>query len=383
MTRLILRAPETDAVQDEYIVVDRSPFLIGRRPDNHFQLNQRDISGIHAEIRLNDDGWQLVDRQSTNGTFLNGVRLTDSVPVSVGDLIQFATKSYRVVPDDNESDSGNNFATILADPSEIQGLVEFAKILDESRTFPHFQPIVNLFSNETVGWEALGRAMGNAEPIAPGHLFRHAAAQRAEHRLSLQFRESAQRCFECGHCWPSGQYQLWVNVHPTEFHDDKFLPSLEEFSNSKTAQLLQIVVEMPEEWACQKGQMLTIMNTVRSFGMRVAYDDFGSGRSRIPDLFEAPPDYIKLDRQLIANIAADGVKRDLVKAVVDACNKLQVQVLAEGIETEAELEASRQLGIPLGQGYLLARPSPPYRLFGIQHSTLPVECVFQRLRVPL
>ncbi|WP_419192508.1 EAL domain-containing protein [Kolteria novifilia] len=382
MPTLILKAHDTDDGSEELIVVDKSPFLVGRRPENDAQIFQPDVSGQHAELQFHDQNWVVVDKASTNGTFLNGRRVEGSASLASGDILHFATRSFLISreTEPEEENGQRKNSTIVADPKDIKGMVNLVKIIGEQRTFPHFQRIVDLSNGETLGWESLGRGVAAEGMIPPGSLFRLAAVSRVESKLSMRFRQSACKCLACGHCWPSDKkYQLWVNLHPAELHDDRFLPSLQDMSQSGLGHAYQVVIEMPESWVCNTDQMEVLVAKVRDLGFLVAYDDFGAGQSRIPDLITVPPDYVKLDRQLVANIGDNKVKHDLVQAIVNACNELNVQTLGEGIETQEERDACIEMGIRYGQGYFLGRPKSPFDLFDQDIERLPNDCVFVRL----
>lgn len=379
---LILKAHGGSDDSGDYIVVDQTPFRVGRRPDNNAQIPQPDVSGGHAEFRFEQGAWCLVDNNSTNGTFINGKRITGRSQVNIGDIVHFATKGFQIVPR-IEQESAASFQTkIMGDSSEIKGMLDLVQIINEQRTYPYFQPIVDIRTNQTVGWEALGRACASDGPINPGALFMLASQNRVETKLSVRFRESAQFCAECRHCWPVSRGELlFFNLHPAEIGEARFIESLHEFSQSDLTKWYRIVLEMPESWVGNTQEMHGLVKEIRKRGMLVAYDDFGTGQSRIPDLISVPPDYLKLDRELVSSIHNQKVKQNLVKAIVDACRDLNVQTLGEGIETNEELQACIDLGVDLGQGFLLCRPKPAYSLFQANITTLPEKCPFVQLHL--
>lgn len=104
-------------------------------------------------------------------------------------------------------------------------------------------------------------------------------------------------------------------------------------------------------------RVLEIVNAYRKMGFRTAIDDFGAGYSGLNLLAEFQPDLIKLDMELIRHIDLDPVRRAIVEGIVLVCDKLQIRVIAEGVETEAELRTLEAIGIDLFQGYLFARPA--------------------------
>jgi EAL domain-containing protein (putative c-di-GMP-specific phosphodiesterase class I) len=95
-------------------------------------------------------------------------------------------------------------------------------------------------------------------------------------------------------------------------------------------------------------------------GYRIAVDDLGAGYAGLTSLVELDPDVVKLDMALIRDIDRDPRKRRVVASLVRLCTELDRLVIAEGVERQGELEVLRELGCDLIQGYLLARPGPPF-----------------------
>ncbi|MCQ4160118.1 EAL domain-containing protein [Roseomonas sp. GC11] len=99
-----------------------------------------------------------------------------------------------------------------------------------------------------------------------------------------------------------------------------------------------------------------ILASYREIGFRTAIDDFGAGHSGLGLLADFQPDVVKLDMALVHGVDHDRARRTILRHVVAMCRDLGCAVLAEGVETEAEFEALRELGLTLFQGYLLGRP---------------------------
>jgi EAL domain-containing protein (putative c-di-GMP-specific phosphodiesterase class I) len=90
----------------------------------------------------------------------------------------------------------------------------------------------------------------------------------------------------------------------------------------------------------------------------LAYDDFGSGQSRLNELIESPPDYLKFDMSLIRDIdSATPQRQQILATLVQMVRSLGIVPLAEGVETEGESATCLQMGFELGQGYLYGKPS--------------------------
>ena len=99
-------------------------------------------------------------------------------------------------------------------------------------------------------------------------------------------------------------------------------------------------------------------------GFSIALDDLGAGHASLNRLVELRPDVAKLDMQLVRGIDADPYRLALLKSLVRFADEVGMHLVAEGIETLAELEAVRRQGVAFGQGYLLGRPRP---LTGVTH----------------
>jgi EAL domain-containing protein (putative c-di-GMP-specific phosphodiesterase class I) len=103
--------------------------------------------------------------------------------------------------------------------------------------------------------------------------------------------------------------------------------------------------------------LVRIVNDYQSRGFMTAIDDFGAGYAGLNLLAEFQPDIVKLDMALIRGIDAHQVRRSITAGIVTTCRALGCEILAEGVETPAEYQTLRGLGITLFQGYLFARPA--------------------------
>jgi EAL domain-containing protein (putative c-di-GMP-specific phosphodiesterase class I) len=100
-----------------------------------------------------------------------------------------------------------------------------------------------------------------------------------------------------------------------------------------------------------------IISAYKEMGFTVAIDDFGAGYAGLNLLSEFRPDIVKLDMELVRGVDTDRGRRAILRGVLGICEELGIQVIAEGIETEAELETMHDLGVRLFQGYLIAPPA--------------------------
>jgi EAL domain-containing protein (putative c-di-GMP-specific phosphodiesterase class I) len=100
------------------------------------------------------------------------------------------------------------------------------------------------------------------------------------------------------------------------------------------------------------------LTELRALGCRLAIDDVGKGFSGLTHVVELSPDLLKFDRSLVSGVDADEHKSALIARLSSYADQVEMEVVAEGIETAGELETLRGLGVGAGQGFLLGRPGP-------------------------
>jgi EAL domain-containing protein (putative c-di-GMP-specific phosphodiesterase class I) len=216
------------------------------------------------------------------------------------------------------------------------------------------QPIVQLQDGALVGAEALARFpdTGGVRQ-GPDAWFADAHAAGLGTELELVAVRAAVRALPA---LPAHAY-LTINVGP----DVIAAPELAQIlAGADPARIvLELTEHFPvEDYARLKGALCEI----RGRGTRLAIDDTGAGFASLAHILKLSPDIIKLDRDLARGIDADPIRRSMAAALVAFAGQTGAQVVAEGLETGAELRTVRELGITLGQGYLLGRPGPPCAL---------------------
>ncbi len=208
-----------------------------------------------------------------------------------------------------------------------------------------FQPVVWLRDLTLAGYEVLLR--GVADPAA---FF--ADAVRGGWACELD----AEVCRMAAAAVPllDPEALLFVNLTP-----QSFLAGRAAREALAGAPRRRVVVEVTEHaFSTAPGELARATAGWRGAGFRLAVDDVGSGQSRLLALAEARPDFVKVDRPLLAQAARGGAPLTVLQHVVAASRALGATVVAEGIETGEELHLARALGIELGQGFLLGRPGP-------------------------
>ncbi len=123
----------------------------------------------------------------------------------------------------------------------------------------------------------------------------------------------------------------------------------------------QTVIEITENAVIDDfAHMREVVRRLRGSGFRIAIDDAGAGYAGLQTMVEIEPDFIKLDMSLTRGVESSIVKQKLVGTLRDFCRQAFITLVAEGIETRAQLDALVALGIDYGQGFLFAHPGSPH-----------------------
>jgi PAS domain S-box-containing protein len=242
--------------------------------------------------------------------------------------------------------------TLSASGQFAQERHDIQQIIDGEQMQTVFQPILGISSGVIIGAEALTRFTTSDPAMAtPDKWF--AAAVRVGLGTELELLAVA-RALDAARALPSSLF-LTVNVSPATLLGGR-LSQVVERSGWDYARL---VVEITEHICIEDYELLSArMKPLRKQGLRMAVDDAGAGYASFRHILALTPDHIKLDRGLITGIDTDPGRRALVKAGTAFAGDIGATVVAEGIETAAELRAAELLGVQSAQGYFIGRPAP-------------------------
>jgi EAL domain-containing protein (putative c-di-GMP-specific phosphodiesterase class I) len=211
-----------------------------------------------------------------------------------------------------------------------------------------FQPVADLRTGQVLGVEALSRFPGSDEQ-SPDVWF----ADAADVGLSVELETLAVRsALPALQHLPADTY-LSVNVSPLVAMSPELGSLLQD------QPLDRLVLEITEHAQIDDyGALNDVLAPFRKQGLRVAVDDTGSGFASLRHILQMSPDVIKLDTTLTHGIDNDAVLRALAYSISSFASAIDAAVVAEGVETESELDALRFLHVACGQGFYLRRPGP-------------------------
>lgn len=221
----------------------------------------------------------------------------------------------------------------------------FDTVLATGAFRPVFQPIVDLATGETVGYEALTRFDSGQRPDT---CFADAWSVSMGVELELATLESA--IIAAGDL-PAGRW-LDLNVSPRLFVAADRLEALVGSADRP------IVVEITEHDLIDDYAAVRAAAAALGSGVRLAVDDAGVGVANFGHIIELRPDFVKLDMSLVRRVNVDLGRQALVVAMRHFARTAGCRLIAEGIETDEEARALRQLGVEFGQGYWFGRPQP-------------------------
>ncbi|MCT7378542.1 putative bifunctional diguanylate cyclase/phosphodiesterase [Chelativorans salis] len=219
---------------------------------------------------------------------------------------------------------------------------------------PHFQPIIDLTTRRTVGFETLARWTDRDLGVVSPATFIPIAEERGIIGQLSQL--VLRKAVEAARDWPEDLF-LSFNLSPSQLVDHntglQILAILERTGFNPRRLEIEITETglMSDPASAEK-----IVNDLRRMGIRVSLDDFGTGQSSLGRLRDFQFDKLKIDRAFVSSILTDRPSEHIIRAILAMCQGLGMDVVAEGIEEEAQAERLVEFGCAGGQGYLFGKP---------------------------
>jgi EAL domain-containing protein (putative c-di-GMP-specific phosphodiesterase class I) len=268
-----------------------------------------------------------------------------------GDVAMYAAKHARAGVARYESAADRNDAGKLVLMTELRVAVERGELE------VHYQPIVRSGDRALAKVEALVRwrhpVRGMLTPAEFIPLAAHTRLIVALNRFVL-----LEAIRQCG-AWRSRGVELGVSVNVTvlDLLERTFATDVAHSLAAVAFPASALTIEITEEALVQEpDRVRRTLEELQALGVQVAIDDFGTGYSSLSYLKELPVDLIKIDRSFVADLPGSDASAAIVAAATELSHRLGFEVVAEGVETEAQFRCVADLGVDLVQGYLIAKP---------------------------
>ena len=245
---------------------------------------------------------------------------------------------------------------------------------------PYYQPIINAETGQLVGLEALARWMHPAKGVLTPASF-YTALEDPE--ISALLGKEMIRLVT-GHMgnWKADNLPfnyVGVNINAGDLDREGFVLETAKAIADNGLYGPNLSLEVSENciFGDKKEKYCEKLDLLKNAGCRIALDDFGTGYSSINQLKQVPFDTVKIDRSFITDIDQSENDRAIVKALTDLSRSMKFKLIAEGVETDEQLETTKELGVSLIQGFLFAEPMPmsevPSFIKTTQRSAIPVK----------
>lgn len=244
--------------------------------------------------------------------------------------------------------------------SEEKRLVEDIRIaVNESQFFLMLQPIFRLSNEQVVKYEALIRWIHPQKGLVSPDLFIEVAEKNdLIDEIDWWVIEEVCRTLKKWHQLELKVAPISINLTSKTFELKDFIHRLESVLKAHEIPPQWIEFEITERMVIRKiDESISKLNLLRGMGIKVSIDDFGIGYSSLSYLIKLPIDYVKIDKSFIEQLLGSDQTKILVKTIVNLCKNLELEAVAEGIETVEEWTYLQQIQCELGQGYYLSKPT--------------------------
>ncbi|ROU00897.1 GGDEF domain-containing protein [Marinobacter sp. R17] len=308
-----------------------------------------------------DDPFSLGERQVWLSAVASAARVRPEGPDTTHTLIQAA----RAALGESRSKGTGSFV-LFEDTMRAQrhGRLDMEQTIRSAlrrgwlETF--LQPLVDLQHGQVTGFEVLSRIRHPERGLISPSVFVPVAERTGLIRpLSDQMMRQAVPLMQDARLQKhfGDDFTLSVNLSPTQLHDPNLADQILQILKTADADPRRLKIELTETAVMADPNVaIHLIHRLRKQGIAIALDDFGSGYSSLAYIRNLPLDQLKIDRSLVSGLDHDNEKRAILEMILTLCERLELDVVAEGIETEAELGCLLGMGAHYGQGFLFSRP---------------------------
>lgn len=311
------------------------------------------------------------------------IRKVIAKPILVGkhELIVTASLGVAIFPDDADSagvlirnadialhsakSAGRNVVKYfaqrmnLAAASRLETEGAIRRGLERGQFIVHYQPQVDLATGAVIGYEALSRWQHPRRGLVPPKEF-VAIADASGLLIPLGERILATACHDAAQLQGERPCRISVNAAASQLRDAGFVKAIENALASSGLEPRLLELEITEDSLVEhgSGDVAMTLQSIAALGVRIAVDDFGTGYSSLSYLKRLPLDTVKIDRSFVSDLPGDADAGAIVGAIIALSHNLGLRVIAEGVESQAQVDYLREHGCDEVQGYFFGKPQP-------------------------
>lgn len=356
---------------DAAYLIDRGRIAILREQDGQtVRLGEIGAGECVGEMALISNEPRLASAQAMEDTRLTVItrrhldeRMQRSDPL-VRHLLQIVLKRYRQslgqFSDPQNLKPNQQDEVDAIDRMRTEHALSAA--LEKHEFVLYFQPIVRLQDRVTAGFEALLRwRKPDGQLIAPDLFIPVAEESHIIEAIGQWIIQEACRCRALlpasWHMPLDPDFSISINLAARQFPDPQLIPTIRQSIHEYGLKAKHIRVEVTESQILENwDQALSVLTDIRQFGCQVAIDDFGTGHSSLAYLNRLPVDTLKIDKEFLQDMLTDKGSRSIIAGMARLASDLGLSFIAEGAETEEQVDALQALGVEHVQGYFFGRP---------------------------
>ena len=236
---------------------------------------------------------------------------------------------------------------------------DLRRAIENNELLVYYQPIVSLESERIVGFEALSRWQKPEGLVSPADFI--PVADETGLIIPMNWGVLREACTQLRNWQSQFQYHppltMSMNITSKQFELAHLAAGIENIVRETGITPKVLSFEIVETVAMgDADRALSVLSGIKALGSRISIDDFGTGYSSLSRLPRFPIDILKIDRSFISNMACDHESREIVRSIITLAHTVGLKVIAEGTETREQIEALKELGCEMAQGYFYSPP---------------------------